>query len=476
MSNDININESAILETLNAKIDYDGGNYPNSGLETYIDKTLDNRYDNKYLNKFQITNYITEIPQRIKLELNDGVLTLKAGSIVTVPYGTEDRTAEFPVGSTFLNDYFKVYETRFANGKFFVYAQNITDITNGEAHTGATTTTNFINMLAGSIYRTVRTESGTGSPSTTYCGYYNTNTNLIKASDSTTSYVDTVLTLPLCIASTTASDTTWYGTIKQIYNSMGNIGSCWWVDKGVKYVVANGRNEDETLKNIEIVTENILLHPDSIGSSTPQERIGFLGIDINTGKPLLSARLAPNCFEQSTMPTSLNIYTGFSGYWYNPETNKQYVCSATTGTPNWLDSHIGVPIIKYDLKTGSSLLNVGDFRKPFRAVDYNDLQNGTRFRTVVETYVNGTSWYRVWSDGWCEQGGVSTGANELTVTLLKPYKDTKYSVLMTYDNSTSTSTMYINNNSAWDKTINSFKQRGAGSSISKQWEAKGYIS
>ena len=35
MANDININESAILETLNAKIDYDGGNYKGSGLANY---------------------------------------------------------------------------------------------------------------------------------------------------------------------------------------------------------------------------------------------------------------------------------------------------------------------------------------------------------------------------------------------------------------------------------------------------------
>ena len=54
-------------------------------------------------------------------------------------------------------------------------------------------------------------------------------------------------------------------------------------------------------------------------------------------------------------------------------------------------------------------------------------------QVVVESYSNGTSWYRVWSDGWCEQGGVTpTGYNGYdTITLLKPYKDTNYSVIMT---------------------------------------------
>ena len=50
---------------------------------------------------------------------------------------------------------------------------------------------------------------------------------------------------------------------------------------------------------------------------------------------------------------------------------------------------------------------------------------------VVETYVNGTSWYRVYSDGWCEQGGqlTTTNANTtVTVNLLKTFVDTNYTV------------------------------------------------
>lgn len=44
---------------------------------------------------------------------------------------------------------------------------------------------------------------------------------------------------------------------------------------------------------------------------------------------------------------------------------------------------------------------------------------------VVQNYVNGTSWYRVWSDGWIEQGGRITG-NHPTVTLLKNFSNTNY--------------------------------------------------
>lgn len=47
---------------------------------------------------------------------------------------------------------------------------------------------------------------------------------------------------------------------------------------------------------------------------------------------------------------------------------------------------------------------------------------------VVETYVNGTSWYRVYSDGWCEQGGVKTGASGQTITLMKSYVNSNYHI------------------------------------------------
>ena len=49
--------------------------------------------------------------------------------------------------------------------------------------------------------------------------------------------------------------------------------------------------------------------------------------------------------------------------------------------------------------------------------------------TVVDTYQNGTSWYRVWSDGWCEQGGKITGDNgSYSVTFLKPFISTDYTI------------------------------------------------
>ena len=58
------------------------------------------------------------------------------------------------------------------------------------------------------------------------------------------------------------------------------------------------------------------------------------------------------------------------------------------------------------------------------------LENHGAGATVVESYRNDTKWYRVWSDGWVEQGGRTQG-NKATITLLKPYSDVLYNIYTT---------------------------------------------
>ena len=100
-----------------------------------------------------------------------------------------------------------------------------------------------------------------------------------------------------------------------------------------------------------------------------------------------------------------------------------------------------------------------------------DLTNCTKPH-IVETYVNGASWYRVYSDGWCEQGGSVTSIENLnTVTLLKPYLGVGYTLLVA---------PHVNTTSAWlnrfgfNKTVNSF-QYYSNANVVHDWEAKGYI-
>ena len=57
--------------------------------------------------------------------------------------------------------------------------------------------------------------------------------------------------------------------------------------------------------------------------------------------------------------------------------------------------------------------------------------NTSGIRTVVETWHSGSDWYRIWSDGWVEQGGtrVATTTWE-TITFLKPFANNNYTSLV----------------------------------------------
>lgn len=103
---------------------------------------------------------------------------------------------------------------------------------------------------------------------------------------------------------------------------------------------------------------------------------------------------------------------------------------------------------------------------------------------IVETYVNGTSWYRVYSDGWCEQGGmVSVIANNanVVVTFLKPMMNTDYTVTIGHHVASNTDAFYYNQGGVTEKTtqtvtLTNRRLQGNGSyTLNIMWQANGYI-
>lgn len=58
--------------------------------------------------------------------------------------------------------------------------------------------------------------------------------------------------------------------------------------------------------------------------------------------------------------------------------------------------------------------------------------DGKKMVYISQTWNNGSNWYRVWSDGWIEQGGVEAGTllsgATQTLTLLKAYKNASYTI------------------------------------------------
>lgn len=114
--------------------------------------------------------------------------------------------------------------------------------------------------------------------------------------------------------------------------------------------------------------------------------------------------------------------------------------------------------------------------------------NGTYWiykNRVVNNYINGTSWYRQYSSGWIEQGGVTsaTGSDSnSTIPLIKSFINANYSIITTayvpssqYENSSGAA-----NYAAIDNWAGVIKSKTTSSFVlvngynSKIWEAKGY--
>lgn len=50
--------------------------------------------------------------------------------------------------------------------------------------------------------------------------------------------------------------------------------------------------------------------------------------------------------------------------------------------------------------------------------------SSTKPAVIIQNYKSGTNWYRVWSDGWIEQGGTSNQTYDQTFTFLKAFSQT----------------------------------------------------
>jgi len=105
--------------------------------------------------------------------------------------------------------------------------------------------------------------------------------------------------------------------------------------------------------------------------------------------------------------------------------------------------------------------------------------NGTGWvfkKRVVTSYVNGTSWYKVWSDGWIEQGGLGNAlTTSHTVTFLKTHKDTNFTCLLAAEGLGDTGGGTSNAPVLIAKTVTTITISQASSSSRKSyWETKGF--
>lgn len=338
------------------------------------------------LTRSQTTNCILEVPQRIKLELLDGVITLKAGSELVYPDG---------------------FETDGVTPKFKYVKE--TEETIKTANTSTNTAQQYLwRYPKGSIIG----DSGIGSSTLGYMyvsnghpasvaysnvANWNLSTNKIEWTADTGKTWTTVddCSLPFAIVTNTNGVFT---SIDTVFETAGYLGNTAWVHKGVKGLIPNNRNTDGTLNNIEYTTSD------------------FTFMTISAATTRVNARLYVNTANQAYLSTIL-VYDEIANL------NK------IEGEPSQVFS-----CAEFDVTNGK-ISNFVPYNA-FQAVDYKDLMqmfssNGL-YSTVyisgksgfVEYYTDSAKTKRAYIMQWITSNLGAWASHEVkTFTWLKPFRN-----------------------------------------------------
>lgn len=400
---------TGIDEEVNLKFDTLDVDYARSDLSN-----LTEQGKKHFVGKDNITNCLLEVPQNIKLELKNGNLTLKAGSKVIVPNGFEANGTTPKFDEMIVTTDRILTPTVNKNGTVMMYL------------TGSKQNIDYMEISANF---SSATQPNIGSR--TYAKWYDTTENKLKWTSDGGSTWGGGYSFPICIFKTsdTANADGRFDTVSidQVFNGFGCIGSHIWVDKGVKVLVANGINDDGTIKNEEIVNPRVLLSSNSAADGG----IPFFRLHKTAKTPQIYVILEKHFLGELDYVPTLDT-TLFQWYlntnemkWYMHDVNETQWVS----TPYY---NISPPVT-----VANNIITSFKPYKPFRAVGYNEIQSlmtssggegGGGVAFIVETSGNSTKGYRLWSDGYCEQWGQlsSTASGAGTATLAKPYKDNNY--------------------------------------------------
>nr|DAH61767.1 MAG TPA: hypothetical protein [Caudoviricetes sp.] len=361
--------KSGAVSSINTTKDNAVSTVKQTGTDEY-NKILSTGIDSK-LGENLITNCLKEIPQRIKYTLENGTLTIKAGSVVIVPYGTEDKTADLPKGATFINENFKVYDTQFSDGKFFIWVELQKDLSIITLET--ISLTGFLigldDNLGNGYWSAANLSSGSSfplSPQNTDVFYHVTNNRVYIYRQSqwvTTDLAgnDFLILPPIMFTGANKQIV----SVDQVFNGMGCIGSTIWTDKGVKGLIPNGRNADGSLINEEVTIDKFVIatFPDSTSV------VASVSYELADGNQIPNAHIAAHdnrfYFETTNQPT------GSSFKWFDKTRNIQYFHDDNQ------TAFTGLYRIK-NLELASVVVSSGKItsftpKLPFRVTDYNDI-------------------------------------------------------------------------------------------------------
>jgi hypothetical protein len=197
---------------------------------------------------------------------------------------------------------------------------------------------------------------------------------------------------------------------------------------------------------------------------------GNISANRGWGRDGLSATGAFQASGSAAMSDTINGYNNANNVTFDASRSSSIYGNSTTVQPQTIKVLYYI-VIATSTKTDIQV-DIDEIATDLNGKADTDLSNCTKPH-IVETYVNGTSWYRVYSDGWCEQGGISA-RNLQTIQLLKAYANTDYIVfgnILTTDGQQ----VYGNQVNIMTKTTTNFSFPNS-SGAQRQWHACGYIS
>ena len=327
-----------------------------------------------FLNKSQITNCLLEVPQRIKLELNNGTLTLKAGSEVRTVTNLISIDADISYTAP----------TSFPTTDFLISVPvSGSALTQSELSNSASAETN---------------------PNKIYMQWFNTADSKCYINDGNGA-IEREITLPIAIVE--CVNGTGFTKIKQVFNGMGYIGSTVWVDKGVKGLIPNGRNADGSLINEEVTIDKLYTLTYTWGTTSR-----IFGYELSDGTDIipenhLIADILPLVYEQPVMPTATAwkwIDTANNQVLFKDEENPSVILHKPYKIKNMF---LG------EITTVNDKITSFAPKLPFRALDYSDKTKITNWSFPSDKYIDltlgasGTS-YTAPANGYVQIRGYAT--------------------------------------------------------------------
>lgn len=296
-----------------------------------------------------VTNCITEIPQDLKIELNNGIFTLKAGSKIYVPNGAGVfDEAVLTVDKTITPSTFATSSNRmiiYRAGSLFVLTTTLPYV-----YSGATAPTTF--------------------DSNGRAFWYDTANNNIKFTDNSGSTWYGDYAFPIAFVHITNG--IGVDKIEQAFNGIGYIGKTIFITPGVKFLGSDGRNADGTLKNY-------VTNPTQVLTVTPNPNNAPCDCVVKGNS--VQALSAGVKIIKNTTEITLNV----PAWYYSIEDN---ICGVyDPSSQQW--SQTGSCLFGNIVIQNNQITNM-QTKQPFRAVDYNEFEDAVKntFRLPAGTILS----------------------------------------------------------------------------------------